>query len=165
MNENIISFVAKGTNSGKTYIVEKLIGELKKRGWKVAAVKHSRHLTSVDNEGKDTFKFAQRGADRVILFSDNALMLYEMAQPDVEYLAALATRDVDIVVVEGFKKGPFKKIEVFNKTLYGSPLCTDDPEGNFVGIITDDPVETLIPRFSFHDIQGICSFLEKTAGL
>jgi len=161
MYENIISFIAKGTNSGKTYMLERIIEELKKRGRKVSAVKHSMHLPSIDREGKDTTKFAEKGADRIILFSDNALMLYEMMEPDIEHLTSLATRDIDIVLVEGFKRGPFKKIEVFNKKLYENPLCLEQPSLDIIAVITDDSVDTGIPVFAFHDVEGICTFLEK----
>ena len=163
MYENIISFVAKGTNSGKTYIIEQVIEELKRRGNKVAAVKHSVHLPSVDKEGKDTYKFAQKGAERIIIFSDNALMLYEMSCPDIEYLTSLASKDIDIVIVEGFKSGPFKKIEVFNKTLYESPLCLEKPREEFIAIISDTYVNAGIKHFTFDDIPGICTFVEEQA--
>ena len=165
MYENIVSFVAKGTNSGKTYIIEQVIEELKKRGKKVAAVKHSMHLPYVDKAGTDTYKFAQKGADRVIIFSDNALVFYEMACPDIDYLTFIASRDVDIVIVEGFKTGPFKKIEVFNKTLYGNPMCLEEPREEFIAIISDEYVDAGIEHFTFDDISGICTFVEKqTAG-
>ena len=64
MYENIVSFVARGTDSGKTYLLEKLISEFKNRGMKVAAVKHANHFAGVDREGKDTHRFARKGADR-----------------------------------------------------------------------------------------------------
>jgi len=161
MYENIVSFVAKGTNSGKTYIIEQVIEELKKRGKKIAAVKHSVHLPSVDKKGKDTDKFAQKGADRIIIFSDNALVLYEKTCPDIDYLTFLASRDTDIVIVEGFKSGPYRKIEVFNKTLYGSPLCLEEPSEEFIAIISDEYVDAGIKHFTFDDIPGICTFLEE----
>jgi molybdopterin-guanine dinucleotide biosynthesis protein B len=165
MYKNITSFVAQGTNSGKTYIIERIIEELKNRGRKVAAIKHSMHLPSIDKEGKDTYKFAQKGADRIILFSDNALMLYEMSQPDIEYLTFLATKNIDIILVEGFKSGPFKKIEVFNNTLYDKPMCLEDPSGEYIALISREEVPVKIPNFSFEDLGGICSFLETRAGL
>ena len=164
MYENIVSFVAKGTNSGKTYVIEQVIEELKKRGRKVAAIKHSMHLPYVDKAGTDTYKFAQKGADRVIIFSDNALVFYEMACPDIDYLTFIASRDVDIVIVEGFKSGPFRKIEVFNKTLYGTPLCLEEGREDFIAIISDEDVNAGIRHFTFNDIQSICTFIEEQTG-
>jgi len=161
MYENITAFVARGTNSGKTYLIERLISAFKARGRKVAAVKHSTHLMEVDKKGKDTYKFCQQGADRIILFSDNALMLYELAEPGIEYLASLARNGMDIVLVEGFKSGPFGKIEVFNPDLYDTPLCLEEPDGSYIALVSKKYVDAGIPWFSFDDVAEICDFIES----
>lgn len=161
MYKNVVAFVAKGTNSGKTFLMERLIGEFKKRGVKVAAVKHSIHLKGVDKEGKDTYKFAQKGADRILLFSDNAFLLYEFARPEPDYLIELAGRDMDLVLVEGFKEGPFPKIEVFNPALYDTPLCLEDPGDNFIALVSRESMDVGLPWFSFDDVGKICTFIEE----
>jgi molybdopterin-guanine dinucleotide biosynthesis adapter protein len=158
---NVISFVAKGTNSGKTYLMERLITELKRRGRNVTAVKHAMHGHTVDPEGKDTFKFAQRGADRVILFSPDGLLMYEASHPETDYLYTLASQDMDIVLVEGFKSGPFRKIEVFNEENYATPLCVEEPGQGFLAIVSRAPVDTDIPQFRFEDIESIAAFIEE----
>jgi molybdopterin-guanine dinucleotide biosynthesis protein MobB len=158
---NVISFVALGTNSGKTYLIERLITELKRRGRKVTAVKHAMHGHAVDPEGKDTFKFAQRGADRVILFSPDGLLMYEARDPEPGYLYAIASQDMDIVLVEGFKSGPFGKIEVFNEENYTTPLCMEEPEQGFLAIVSRAPLDTDIPQFRFEDIESIAAFVEE----
>ena len=163
--QNIISFVAQGTNSGKTYLIERLITELKGRGRRVAAVKHAMHQHTVDPEGKDTFRFASRGADRIILFSRDGLLMYEAGHPETPYLHDLASKDVDIVLVEGFKAGPFRKIEVFNEELYTAPLCVEQPGGEYIAIVSRRPVAVGIPQFRFEDIDAIASFIESSVGL
>ncbi|HNY66686.1 MAG TPA: molybdopterin-guanine dinucleotide biosynthesis protein B [Deltaproteobacteria bacterium] len=160
MQGTVISFVAKGTNSGKTYLIEKLIGEFKARGKRVTAVKHGTHRMEVDKKGKDTYKFAQQGADRIILFSDSAMMLYELTSPHVERLVSLATEGVDIVLVEGFKSGPFRKIEVFNPDLYDSPLCLEESGEEYIAIVSREYLDVGLPWFSFEDLHGICDFIE-----
>lgn len=164
MQAPIISFVAKGTNSGKTYLMEKLVGEFKARGKKVTAVKHGTHRMEVDKEGKDTWKFAQQGADRIILFSDRALLLYELKEPDLDHLVSLAREGSDIVLVEGFKSGPFKKIEVFNPALYDTPLCLEEPGDDYIAIVSREYTEANLPWFSFEDVRGICDFIEGQCG-
>lgn len=163
MYRNIVSFVAKGTNSGKTYLMERLIDEYKKRGLRVAAVKHTNHLSQVDKEGKDTDKFARKGADRIVLFSDNALMLYEFSCPGTDYLVALAEKNMDLVLVEGFKKGPFQKIEVFNPSSYDTPLCMENPDDRdtYIALVSREPVDAGLPWFSFDDIEGLCAFIDE----
>lgn len=160
MFENIIAFVARGTNSGKTYLIELLIAEFKTRGKRVAAVKHSTHLMEVDKKGKDTDKFARKGADRIVLFSDNAVLLYELSEPDTEHLASLASKDMDIVLVEGYKKGPFRKIEVFNPDLYDTPMCIEQGSG-YIAVVSKQYIDAGLPWFSFGDIPKICDFIEN----
>jgi molybdopterin-guanine dinucleotide biosynthesis adapter protein len=160
MQRAIISFVAKGTNSGKTYLMERLIAEFKSRGRKVTAIKHSTHLMEVDKKGKDTQKFAQQGADRIILFSDNALLLYELGEPDIDHLVSLAGENTDIILLEGYKKGPFQKIEVFNPALYGSPMCLEEPGNDYIAIVSREYIDVKLPWFSFEDAAGICDFIE-----
>ncbi|HNR52106.1 MAG: Molybdopterin-guanine dinucleotide biosynthesis adapter protein [Deltaproteobacteria bacterium ADurb.BinA179] len=158
---NVVSVVAKGTKSGKTFLMEQLIGEFKKRGMKIAAVKHSVHLKGVDKEGKDTYKFAQKGADRIVLFSDNALMLYEFTPPEPDYLIDLAAKNMDLVLVEGYKEGPFRKIEVFNPSLYDTPLCAENPGGGFIAIVSRERIDAGLPWYSFDDVEGLCTFIEE----
>ncbi|HPW68853.1 MAG: molybdopterin-guanine dinucleotide biosynthesis protein B [Desulfomonilia bacterium] len=162
MYGNIVSFVAKGTDSGKTFLIERLIEEYKKRGLKVAAVKHANHLDQVDREGKDTHRFARKGADRIVLFSDHALMLYEFSRPGTDYLVELAGKSMDIVFVEGFKKGPFPKIEVFNPSLYDAPLCLENPDEKeaYIALVSKEPFDAGLPWFSFGDIKGLCTFID-----
>jgi molybdopterin-guanine dinucleotide biosynthesis adapter protein len=162
---NVISFVARGTNSGKTYLLERLITELKRRGRKVTAVKHAMHGHAVDPEGKDTFRFAQRGADRVILFSPEGLLMYEARHPETDYLYTIASQDMDIVLVEGFKDGPFKKVEVFNEEIYTTPLCVEQPGFEYIAIVSRGAMDVNIPRFCFEDIEAIALFIEESAGL
>lgn len=164
MTENIVAFVAKGTNSGKTYLIEKLISEFKTRGKKVTAVKHGTHLMEVDKKGKDTYKFAERGADRIILFSDNAFMLYELSAPSLDRLTSFAGEGMDIVLVEGFKAGPFRKIEVFNPDLYEKPLCLEEPDSNYIAIVSREFIDVGLPWFSFDEVLDICSFIEEQTG-
>ena len=54
----IISVVGK-SNVGKTTLLEKLLPEIKKRGYRVATIKHDVHGFSIDQPGKDTWKHAQ----------------------------------------------------------------------------------------------------------
>lgn len=160
MKTGILSFVARGTNSGKTYLIEKLITEFKSRGKRVSVIKHGTHLLEVDKKGKDTYRFSERGADRIILFSDNAVMLYELKMPDLDYLATIASAGMDIILLEGYKAGPFKKIEVFNPDLYESPLCLEESNDAYIAIVSKIFIETGLPWFSFDDTEKLCDFIE-----
>lgn len=160
---NIISFVARGTKSGKTFLLEQVIEELKQRGKKVAAVKHAMHQHVIDHEGKDTFKFAQKGADRIILFSPEGLLMYEVGKPNTEYVFDIVTPGIDIILVEGFKSGPFKKIEVFNEEMYTSPLCEEQSGAEYIAIVSRGPLNVGIPQFRFEEVPAICDLIEYNA--
>jgi molybdopterin-guanine dinucleotide biosynthesis adapter protein len=163
--QNVVSFVARGTKSGKTYLLEQVIREMKQRGRKITAVKHAMHQHVVDEEGKDTFKFAQNGADRIILFSPEGMLMYEAGHPDIEYVFASAAHSIDLILVEGFKNGPFRKIEVFNEELYATPLCLEQPDSQYIAIVSRGPLNITIPQFRFEEIPAICDFIETCAGL
>ena len=161
MHDKVISFVGRGSLSGKTTVIERVITELKRRGRVLTVVKHGIHMQVPDKEGKDTFRFARQGADRVMMFSDDSLFMYENKPPGVEYLVSIAVKDVDIVLVEGFKAGPFRKVEVFNSQVYETPLCLDHPSPDYIAVVSDKALSVSIPRFSFGDTSALCDLIEQ----
>ena len=64
----IVSIVGY-SGSGKTTLVEKMIPELKRRGWRVATIKHNRHGFEIDHEGKDSWRHRRAGAGMTVLAS------------------------------------------------------------------------------------------------
>ena len=73
----VISVVGAGSNSGKTTLLEKIIREAKARGWRVATIKHDVHNFEMDQPGKDTWRFAQAGADIVAISSPQKFAFLE----------------------------------------------------------------------------------------
>ena len=59
---------------------------------------------------------------------------------------------VDLVIVEGFKREPHRKIEV-HRAANGKPLLFPDDPG-IVGIATDAAVETTLPVAHLDDVAG-----------
>ncbi|MEA2101053.1 MAG: molybdopterin-guanine dinucleotide biosynthesis protein B [Thermodesulfobacteriota bacterium] len=161
MKDTIISFVARGSDSGKTRVMERVISKLRARGLKVTAVKHSGRLSIPDKEGKDSYRFAMHGAQRVIAFSDEMLFMYEMKTPDLDYFSNLASQGVDVVLIEGFKHGPYKKIEVFNPGVHDLPMCIENPGTDYIALVARQYVDAGITFFDFDDIDGICRLIES----
>ncbi len=58
-------------NTGKTTLVERLVGEIAGRGFSVSTVKHTHHNVDVDQKGKDSWRHRRAGARQVILSSSN----------------------------------------------------------------------------------------------
>jgi molybdopterin-guanine dinucleotide biosynthesis protein B len=156
----IISIVGK-SDSGKTTLIEKLIPELKKRGYRVATVKHDVHGFDIDREGKDSWRHKEAGADLVIISSPNRVALIQDADRDhsLEELRKLFIRDVDLILSEGYKRGPHPKIEVFREKRGSSPLCSK--EDNLVAIASNVPLDIEVPCLDIDDAKGLADLIEK----
>lgn len=155
----IVSIVGK-SQSGKTVLMEQLIAEFKRRGYKIAALKHSRGGVEVDHPGKDSWRYAQAGSDAVLISSSDKLAFIKSLDHDldVEEIMPIVGPEFDLVLVEGFKKSKIPKIEVHRKELGDDLLCS--PE-ELSAIVTDEPLDTDIPQLPWGDTMAIADFIEK----
>ena len=126
MSPPVVSIVAK-SGTGKTTLLEKLIAELKKRGYRVGAVKHDAHSFSIDHEGKDSWRLTQAGADTMLITSPEKIAMVKRnpLNQELELSETLAsyTVDLDIVLTEGFKRSAMPKIEVHRQERSDRLLC------------------------------------------
>ena len=114
MKPKVIAVVG-GKKVGKTTTTENLIAEFTKRGYKVAAIKHiSEPEWTIDTPGKDTYRFAQKGANPIIVLAPNETVSIEKGATEKTTLTALLkkAKGSDIVLTEGFKKTVAKKTTV-----------------------------------------------------
>lgn len=154
----IISIVGK-SESGKTTLIEKLIPEFKKRGYRIGTIKHAHHGFQIDREGKDSWRHKAAGADTIIVVSpENIAMLKDGGGETIDSVAKYFS-DVDIVITEGFKRENKPKIEVFRKARHAEPLCRNDD--NLIAFVTDDDADLNVPRFGTGDIKGIVDLIVK----
>lgn len=164
---NRVIGVAGFKNAGKTTLVEKLVGELTRRGHRISTVKHAHHSFDIDHEGRDSFRHRKAGASEVAVVSRHRwAIIHEMRdeeEPTLEdTLAKLAP--CDLVIVEGYKRDTHDKIEVRNIALDHPKLAGDDPTVVAIaanGAIKDAPV----PLFDRDDVSALASFIEKHTGL
>ncbi|OGS42480.1 MAG: molybdopterin-guanine dinucleotide biosynthesis protein B [Euryarchaeota archaeon RBG_16_62_10] len=101
-------------DAGKTTLVEDVVRRLAKKGYSVASVKHSPHRKSVDCEGKDTWRHWKAGSDPVVFASEveTAFIKHRKLGPeDITRILGEEFRP-DVIVMEGFKEGPFPKVAV-----------------------------------------------------
>jgi molybdopterin-guanine dinucleotide biosynthesis protein B len=155
----IVSIVGK-SNSGKTTLVEKLIAELTRRGWRVATIKHSRHGFEIDREGKDSWRHKQAGAVTTVLASPARIAVIEDADRDYGPAEIRDTyiRNADIVLAEGYKINPLPKIEVFRSGLRPERIC--GPEDGLIAVAGDRPVSCDVPFYDWNDAAGIADLIE-----
>ncbi len=70
----IISVVGK-SESGKTTLIEKLIPELKNRGYRIGTIKHAHHNFDMDKEGKDSWRHKAAGSETVVIVSPGKISI------------------------------------------------------------------------------------------
>lgn len=111
----VVSIVAK-SGTGKTTLLEKLIAEMKCRGYKIGVIKHDAHRFDIDHEGKDSWRLTQAGADTMVISSSEKLAMVKKTSSQTELSLEETVesyfQDVDLVLTEGFKKSAMPKIEV-----------------------------------------------------
>jgi molybdopterin-guanine dinucleotide biosynthesis protein B len=154
----IVSIVGK-SKSGKTTLIEKLIGELKSRGYRVATIKHTAQKLTFDEPGKDSWRHTQAGSEATMISSPDKMVLIKPAAKGIslEQIARLLGEDYDIILTEGFRHGNAPKIEVHRQKA-GPPLATAK---KLIAIATDEPLETKTRQFSLEDIKGLADLLER----
>ena len=157
----ILSIVGK-SDSGKTTLIEKLLPELVRRGYRIATVKHDVHGFEVDREGKDSWRHKKAGAHTVIISSPQKVALIRDVEKDLtlEELRTKFIQDVDLILSEGYKKDVQPKIEVFRKEKHKELLCTK--EDNLVAIVSDRTFQVGVPCFGLDDVKGLSDFIETT---
>jgi len=156
--------LAGWSGAGKTTLLTRVIPHLLGQGLRVSVIKHAHHSFDVDVPGKDSWLHRQSGAAEVLVSSGKrwALMheLRGVSEPGLPELLAKLSR-VDLVVVEGFKSEPHRKIEV-HRAANGKPLLfPDDPA--ISGIATDAAVETALPVAHLDDIPAIAAMMQRSA--
>ena len=154
----IVSIVGK-SESGKTTFIEKLVQELKSRGYRVATIKHVPQGVDFDEVGKDSWRHTQAGSEATAVSSpDNIVLLKPVAQEaSIDEVAILLGGDYDIILAEGFKQGSAPKIEVHRK----SAGATLKGLKKRIAIVTDEPLETKARQFSLEDTGAVADLLEK----
>ena len=157
----IVSIVGK-SDSGKTTLIEKLLPELTRRGYRIATVKHDVHGFEVDREGKDSWRHKQAGAHTVIISSPRKVALIRDVERDLtlEEIRGRLIQDVDLIISEGYKKDVQPKIEIFRKEVHQELLCK--AEDHLVAIVSNQPFNIGVPCFDLDDMKGLGDFIEHT---
>ena len=156
-------------NSGKTTLMARLIAELTRRGYAVSVVKHAHERFEIDHPGRDSFKLREAGACQVALSSPRrfALMRELGDRPEMTFAEVLAfAGPCDLVLVEGFKREDFPKIEIRRD----GASSRDPLQGSFpriVAIASNRPEQegNSLPVFHLDDVAGMVDFIVATCEL
>lgn len=156
------------SGSGKTALIVRLIPALMARGLRVSTVKHAHKGFDVDHPGKDSHNHRVAGATEVLVSSPlRWALMHELrdGEPELsldELLPKLAP--VDLLLIEGFKREPHEKIEVWRAEV-GKPLIApDDP--SIVAVASDGPVpDCPVPVLDLNDPDAVAAFVVERCGL
>ena len=161
----VIGF-AGWSGSGKTTLVEQVIGLLEARGLVVSLIKHAHHDFDIDYPGKDSWRHRHAGCREVLVTGGKRwAVMHELRGRDElslnEALAQLSP--CDLVLVEGFKRQPIPKIEIYRAEIGKPLLFMDDP--NIISVASDVPQTTSLPQLDLNDPAAVTGFILKTTGL
>jgi molybdopterin-guanine dinucleotide biosynthesis protein B len=150
---------------GKTSLVEKLIPEFKRRGYKVGSIKYTTLDHQFDTPGKDSFRHTQAGAETTLVLSPKSIALFssDLRQKPPSELFQLFFEGYDLIIGEGFKNLPFPKIEVLDSAKDTEPLCGE--KDNIIALVCDKTIDSSVPVFSLDQIKPLVDFLEKEIGV
>ena len=148
-------------NSGKTGLVERLVGEFISRGLSVSTVKHAHHTFDVDHPGRDSYRHRAAGAKEVLLVSKNRwAIMHELRDEDEPELSEILKKveKVDLVIIEGFKRDRHPKIEAFRQETGTSVIAREDE--SIVAVAADTSLTDLkIPVFDLNHTSEIADFI------
>lgn len=153
--------LAGWSGSGKTTLLARAIPRLVARGLRVSTLKHAHHGFDLDQPGKDSHTHRAAGATEVLIGSANRwALVHELRGEPEPRLPDLVKKlaPVDLVIVEGYKREPHPKLEVYRAVL-GKPLLhPDDP--HIVAIAAEPPrPEARVPVVDLDDIDAIVDVL------
>ena len=155
----IISIVGR-TNSGKTTLIERLIPEFTKRGIRIGTIKHDAHDNfEMDHEGKDTWRHKQAGAATVLISSVTKLgMVASLARNySLEQLADKFFDDVHLILVEGYKRLDYPKIEVVKDEPEPELLCTVND--NLIALVSEQEIDRNVPVFKLTECEKLAKLI------
>ena len=157
--------LAGWSGAGKTTLLARLIPDIITRGLTVSTVKHAHHAFDVDQPGKDSHTHRLAGATEVLVASQRRFaLIHELRQESEPRLPDLLAKlaPVDLVIIEGYKRDPHPKLEVYRASV-GKPLIhPDDP--HVVAIASDVELPgARVPRVSLDDTDAIIDILLEHA--
>src|SRR5581483_10037058 len=160
MSIPILCFVGR-SNSGKTTLIERVIPELVRAGYRVATIKHAGHGFDLDTEGKDSWRHKRAGASSVMVLSKGSLAMFS----DVSYqIGVEELRDrfldasIDLVIAEGWRSEGYPKIVVLRDHVGEVPFS---PEG-LLAVVSNKPVDLDVPCLDPDDVKGVSDLIIRS---
>ncbi len=163
--KKIIGFAAF-SGTGKTTLIKKIVSILSEKKYTVSVIKHAHHNFDLDQPGKDSYEIRKSGAENILISSEKRWALIHENKNNQELtlenlLDILENIESDIILVEGFKKENFPKIELYRKEIGKDLLFYNDK--NIVAFATDADIniEGNIEKLDINNPQQIVDYIIK----
>ena len=155
----IVSFVGR-SNSGKTTLIERVIPELVRAGYKVATVKHAGHGFDLDTEGKDSWRHKRAGASSVMVLSKGSMAMFADVSDQMtveEVRDRFLDRSYDLIIAEGWKHEGYPKIVIVREQVGEIPVSTE----GLLAVVSDRKIDLSVPLFGLDDVVGVAALIMK----
>ncbi len=159
MGPPILFFVGR-SNSGKTTLIERVIPELARRGYRVATVKHAGHGFELDTEGKDSWRHKQAGASAVIVISRGSLAMFADVSEEIKVEdvgGRFLDGRTDLILAEGWKSEGCPKIVVVRERLDEAGVSVDGA----LAVVSMKPVAADVPCLDRNDIPALAQLIVR----
>lgn len=160
----VLGFAAY-SGTGKTSLLVKLLPLMRMQGLRVALIKQTHHDVEIDKPGKDSYELRKAGANQVMLASAKRCSVIteydKQREPDlVELIDKLDLKNIDLVLVEGFKDLPFAKIEL-HRPATGSRLIYPE-DGSVIAVASDEDIKTGdLPLLNMNAADEVAGFINR----
>ncbi len=156
----IVSIVGK-SDSGKTFLIERLVSGLTSKGYRIATIKHDVHGFEMDREGKDSWRHKKAGASAVVISSPKKIAMIRDVEVEesLERIRDAWIRDVDLILTEGYRRADYPKIEVSLFAGSDQLLCTE--EQRLAAVVANHDVSRDVPVFREAEIPRLVDWVEE----
>lgn len=156
---------AAWSGTGKTTLLEAMLPKLVERGIRVAVIKHAHHNFDIDKEGKDSYRLRKAGANQMLISSRyRRALVTETPEEEAslpQLIAQLDQTQLDLILVEGFKKFDFPKIELHREEI-GKPWLHPE-DSNIIAVAANIPAETELPQLDINNLDQLTDFVVQFA--
>ncbi len=151
--------IAGWSGSGKTTLLCRLLPELISCGLEVATLKHTHHA-SMKFRDEMLDAVSEAGFCEIMVASSSRFSLFHTTEDDFQLETLTSSiKDVDLLLVEGFKSASHPKLEVWDRTLDKPRL--DVGRSNVIALVGEGIEDDSLPCFHRDDIHGITLFIVR----
>lgn len=160
----VLGFAANSA-TGKTTLLKKLLPLMKQRGLRVAIIKQTHHDFEIDRPGKDSYELRKAGANQMLIASEKrSALITEYDEPAAEGLPALVNqldlKNIDLVLVEGFKSQPFAKIELHRAATGNRLLFPED--NSIIAVASDEKINSAgLPLLNLNIAEEVEGYINR----